>query len=69
MNQRTSGRMNESTVQHPILDAALGQREEKKNSSREYLFKRILVLRNASLFEDRVNLEGYFSQMDIAWGQ
>lgn len=30
MNQRTSGRMNESTVQHPILDAALGQREEKK---------------------------------------
>lgn len=61
--------MNESTVQHPILDAALGQREEKKNSSREYLFKRILVLRNASLFEDRVNLEGYFSQTDIAWGQ
>lgn len=50
-------------VQHPILDAAeTRKRERKEKTTRESTYSNVsLSLRNASLFEDRVNLEGYFS--------
>lgn len=53
MKQQTSDRMNESTVQHPILDAARNREKWTRLESRA-LLKRILALRNAALFEDLI---------------